>query len=81
MPLGNQLVDEIEHIYYSWNAPTKGGPQLKSLPPTGQAAKAPASRRAAWPPRIKPVFAHPLPRRGGLEADRPARRRAARRCW
>ena len=29
---GNWLVDETEHYYYSWQAPSKGGPQLKSLP-------------------------------------------------
>ena len=63
VPFGNQLVDQIEHIYYSWNAPTKGGPQLTSLPPTGVAAKAPREA-AAWPPRIKPVFAHRLPGEG-----------------
>ncbi len=27
---GNWLVDEVERIYYSWNAPSKGGPQLKT---------------------------------------------------
>jgi hypothetical protein len=63
VPLGNQLVDEIEHVYYSWNAPSKGGPQLTSLPPAGQAAKS-TRGTAAWPPRIKPVFAHPLPSEG-----------------
>ena len=39
VPFGNQVVDEIEHIYYSWNAPSKGGPQLTSLPQTGQAVR------------------------------------------
>ena len=63
VPLGNQLVDEIEHVYYSWNAPSKGGPQLTSLPPTGAAAKAP-NQAAAGPQRIKPVFAHRLPGEG-----------------
>ncbi|MGA8219434.1 MAG: phosphodiester glycosidase family protein [Solirubrobacterales bacterium] len=63
VPLGNQLVDQIEHAYYSWNAPSKGGPQLTSLPATGVAAKAP-SERAATPPRIKPVFPHRLPGEG-----------------
>ena len=29
---GNWLVDEVEHYYYSWKAPKKGGPQLTSLP-------------------------------------------------
>ena len=61
---GNWLVDEVEHYYYSWKAPKKGGPQLESLPSVGLPA-APAAiktrrRAASWPPRIKPVFAQPL---------------------
>ena len=63
VPFGNQVVDEIEHVYYTWNAPSKGGPQLTSLPSTGQAGKAPR-RTATWPPRIKPVFRHALPGEG-----------------
>ncbi len=63
VPFGNQVVDQVEHVYYSWNAPSKGGPQLKSLPPTGKAGKAP-NQTGAWPPRIKPVFAHSLPGEG-----------------
>ncbi|HEX4034396.1 MAG TPA: hypothetical protein VHX66_08135 [Solirubrobacteraceae bacterium] len=35
VPFGNWLVDEVEHIYYTENAPKKGGPQLKSLPVVG----------------------------------------------
>ncbi|MEA2399254.1 MAG: hypothetical protein QOK25_2810, partial [Thermoleophilaceae bacterium] len=27
---GNWLVDEAEHYYFSWQAPSKGGPQLKT---------------------------------------------------
>ena len=45
---GNWLVDEVEHYYYSWKAPSKGGPQLTSLPRVGVSS-------AAWfrtrPPR------------------------------
>lgn len=63
VPFGNQVVDEIEHVYYTWNAPSKGGAQLKSLPPSGQVTKAP-KQAAAWPPRIRPVFAHRLPGEG-----------------
>jgi len=63
VPFGNQVVDEIEHVYYSWTAPSKGGPQLTSLPQTGRAAT--GSRPTAdWPPRIKPVFRHRLPGEG-----------------
>ncbi len=59
VPFGNQVVDQIEHTYYTWNAPSKGGPQLSNLPPAGQTANA-SGNNAPWPPRIKPVFAHPL---------------------
>jgi hypothetical protein len=61
-PGGNWLVNEVEHIYYSWKAPKKGGSQLKSLPAVGLPST--TSRAAPWPPRIKLVFAHPLPREG-----------------
>jgi hypothetical protein len=76
---GNWLVDEVEHYYYTWQTPAKGGPQLTSLPSVGiqpallvpsrpartartAATAAAISRRppAPWPPRIRPVFAHPL---------------------
>ena len=74
---GNWLVDEAESIYYGWKAPSKGGPQLASLPRVGldatrgasvRGTQAGASRAHArldvWPPRIRPVFAHPLPGEG-----------------
>jgi len=75
---GNWLVDEVENIYYSWKAPKKGGPQLKSLPAAGLKPTATVSRRVrragrtrarseTWPPRIKPVFANPLPGEGVWE--------------
>ncbi len=73
VPLGNWMVDEIEHVYYTWNAPKKGGPQLQALPAVGvnlpilSRLRAEAHRRAAaaaLPPRIKPVFPHPLPGEG-----------------
>jgi hypothetical protein len=62
-------VDTVEHYYYSWTAPAKGGPQLKSLPSVGLAAAARSAavrvhRLDVWPRRIKPVFAHPLPGEG-----------------
>jgi phosphodiester glycosidase len=65
---GNWLVDKVESYYYSWQAPKKGGPQLASLPairmrPARSATKgSPRVRRhhAVWPPRIAPVFPHPL---------------------
>ncbi len=63
---GNWLVDEVEHYYYSWKAPAKGGPQLTSLPTVGLGASPTVRARArhrpgaALPPPIEPVFAHPL---------------------
>ena len=58
----NWLVDETEHFYYGWQTPAKGGAQLKTLPTVGFRAKAKAQAKAntSWPPRIRPVFAHPL---------------------
>jgi Phosphodiester glycosidase len=68
---GNWLVDEVEHYYYSWKAPKKGGPQLTSLHKVSLPAPRPVARRPrahrhaeTWPPRIKPVFAQPLPGEG-----------------
>jgi len=60
---GNWLVDEVEHYYYSWKAPKKGGPQLTSLPSVGlgaaSTAKAKARHRlAVWPLRICWVKGH-----------------------
>jgi hypothetical protein len=57
----NWLVDEVEHVYYSWRAPKKGGPQLKALPTVGLVHR---TRAKPWPPGIKPVFAHRLPGEG-----------------
>lgn len=63
VPFGNTIVDDIEHIYYTANAPKKGGPAPKRLPAVGLSQ--PRSKQtAAWPPPIKPVFAHPLPGEG-----------------
>jgi hypothetical protein len=69
---GNWLVDEVEHYYYSWTAPSKGGPQLKALPLVGLGAPrrrdvrtSPVRHRhVVWPRRIDPVFAAALPGEG-----------------
>ena len=75
---GNWLVDEVEHYYYTWKAPKKGGPQLTSLPAVGVAVPRPhriaISRRRpadAWPQRVRPVFAQPLPGEGVWRATGP----------
>src|SRR5689334_3388378 len=62
VPFGNQLVDQVEHTYYSWNAPKKGGPQQRSLPAAGAPAR--ARKAAPWRSPIKPVFSHSLPAEG-----------------
>jgi Phosphodiester glycosidase len=63
VPFGNWLADEIERVYYSANAPKKGGPQLKRLPAVGLKVP-PTTQAATWPQPIKPVFAQPLPGEG-----------------
>jgi Phosphodiester glycosidase len=63
----NWLIDRAEHVYYTWQAPSKGGPQLKTLPSVGLTSqKKPHKPKPVkpWPPSIKPVFTHPLPGEG-----------------
>jgi hypothetical protein len=80
VPFGNWMVDNAEHVYYSMNAPKKGGPQLKSLPKVGLSparishpkAKKPASALPLQtPPLIQPVFPHPLPGEGAWQPTGP----------
>ena len=56
----NWLVDNVEHYYYSWNAPKKGGPGLTTLPSVGITNNHPKHEKSYLPPNIKPVFASPL---------------------
>ena len=62
----NWLVDDAEHVYYTWRAPAKGGSQLKTLPSVGLHAerKTHSKAKEVWPRSIPPVFAHPLPGEG-----------------
>jgi hypothetical protein len=63
---GNPLVSQVEDWYYELNAPSKGGPPLKSLPRVGVAGAAGDSTAGPSqpahpiyrPPRIKPLI-HP----------------------
>ena len=78
VPFGNSIVDEVEHVYYNLNAPSKGGPQLKALPAVGmtQVAGRPRARKAhtranAGPPRIRLVFTHALPGEGVWKSTGP----------
>lgn len=61
----NWLVDNVEHYYYTWHAPKKGGPGLKTLPSVGITTHHRKHKKKAYlPPNIKPVFATPLTNEG-----------------
>jgi hypothetical protein len=68
----NWLIDRAEHVYYTWKAPSKGGPQLTTLPSVGVGVDVTKKRQPhhhqtvakPWPPPLKPVFADPLPGEG-----------------
>ncbi len=61
----NWLVDDVEHYYYTWNAPKKGGPGLTTLPSVGIGNDHPKHPKKAYlPPNIKPVFTYALPGEG-----------------
>jgi hypothetical protein len=66
----NWAVDEAEHVWYSWHAPSKGGPPLASLPRVGLPAKHDKAT-TPWPRPVKPVFAHPLPGEGRWRSTGP----------
>jgi hypothetical protein len=62
-PFGNTIVDEVEHVYYTANAPKKHGRAPERLPAVG--LNAPGGKRSVvGPPAVKPVFSHPLPGEG-----------------
>src|SRR5271166_6488825 len=59
---GAWLVSDIEHVYYSVNAPEKGGPPLKSLPTVGLQNGGTGSPYTPAP--ITPPVEPPLPGEG-----------------
>ncbi len=60
-----QLVADVESVYYSLNAPAKGGPQLKALPRVGVAGGLTVGDSLERPARIVPLTsADPLPGEG-----------------
>jgi len=75
------LVSQVESIYYSLTAPSKGGATLGALPQVGygaaeraQAQRLKAQRLAAAiyrPPRVAPLFHPALPGEGVWRATRP----------
>jgi hypothetical protein len=52
---GAWLVNGVERIYYSWNAPAKGGPALRTLPGIGTSATGAASATTYRPAPIRPL--------------------------
>src|SRR5436305_2115870 len=69
------LVSDFENIYYSFNAPSKGGPALKRLPTVGGAAAAKVRQDAPEP--IPPAITPALPREGQWRSTGPVVRGAA----
>ena len=79
---GAWFVDTVENWYYTWNAPAKGGPALRSLPTVGLADQPPATTQhrkkvrnapppAYQPPAVRPGISPALAREG---VWRPAQR-------
>ena len=60
---GAFLVNEAERIYYSLNAPSKGGPALKTLPTVGAAPVRPEPA-IYRPKRVAPILRPALPGEG-----------------
>jgi hypothetical protein len=61
------LVTKVENIYYSLNAPPKGGPALRRLPGQAGALASPAPSRVVHyyrPPSIRPLVPTGLPGEG-----------------
>ena len=63
------LVNDVEHYYYKWTAPKKGGPPIRTLPslPATNAPVAVHRQRAAAayrPPRIRPLIRPVIPGEG-----------------
>ena len=84
------LVNRVESIYYSLNAPSTGGPALRALPQPGrggelrprQRARGSRTRPLDLPAAADPPVIHPgAARRGRLAARRSRAAAATRRCW
>jgi hypothetical protein len=63
------LVSDVENIYYSLNAPSKGGPALKRLPTVGGAAATKVRQDAPAP--ITPAITPALPGEGQWRSTGP----------
>ncbi len=65
------LVSEVESIYYSLNAPAKGGPTLKRLPTVGRTTGGVARAASDAPAPIPPAIAPALPAEGRWQSTGP----------
>ena len=74
VPFGNWFADHVEQIYYSQQAPKKGGPQLKSLPKIGVNHPGVSAGRC-MAAADHPGLPEPASRRRGLAPDGPTDRR------
>jgi hypothetical protein len=56
------LVNDVEHYYYEWTAPSKGGPTIRNLPNVGSSKSLAAKPQVAYyhPPAVAPVISPPL---------------------
>jgi hypothetical protein len=70
------IVSEVESIYYSLNAPSKGGPALKRLPKVGAGAAAARAAQNA-PAPIAPAISPALPGEGQWRGTGPVVRGGA----
>jgi hypothetical protein len=67
------LVAKIESIYYSFTAPSKGGPALKALPKVGYGAAGAVTASPEYRPARVPALLQPaLPGEGVWHATRPS---------
>jgi Phosphodiester glycosidase len=69
------LVSDIERYYYSWSAPSTGGPALRRLPKVGVAG--PGAASTYQPPPIAPAINPPLPGEGQWHGTGPLVRGAS----
>ncbi len=78
----NWLIDNAEHVYYTWQTPAKGGPQLKTLPTVGihgQKKGAQGTRRPGRRTSSRSSVTRCPAKESGSRADR--RSPEARPCW
>src|SRR5690348_552672 len=70
---GAWLVNTVERYWYSWTAPSPGGPALKALPAVGVSLRThghsgPGREKRYRPPRIAPILRPALPGEGVWES-------------